>query len=165
MNEEMKVCPLCAEDIPVGMTVCSYCGARFHVSRKGYCRSCHNLRDADDNGFCNVCGEALQDSHLESRLINQEKIGLSSPPLQPKPIEAGAYTLQVLPIKGECLLSIQRFSCRCVDHCVDFWRRNFIVCFNYERIRFFRSKLTYVHLFGNYFTFSPHDLVLIFFHF
>ena len=113
MNEEMKVCPLCAEDIPVAAEVCSYCGARFIINRKGYCRSCHNMRDADETGLCVVCGEPLQDYQLESRLIDQEKPEMSSSPIQLKPTDAGAYSLQVLPIKGENVY--YRFSAVFVD--------------------------------------------------
>ena len=113
MNANSKLCPMCAEAIPLDSEVCQYCGARFRINNTGYCRVCHNLREADINGRCSVCGEALQDWHIESKLVDEQKTVFSPSPSQPKPIEISEQTLQVLEIKGETVF--YRFNAFFID--------------------------------------------------
>jgi len=42
-----KRCPMCAEEIPLAAVTCEFCGARFKVTRAGYCQSCNRVREAD----------------------------------------------------------------------------------------------------------------------
>ena len=67
--EQTKKCPMCAEAIPLAAVTCEYCGARFEVTSTGYCQNCHQVREADGNGKCRVCGSDILDLHTESALI------------------------------------------------------------------------------------------------
>jgi uncharacterized RDD family membrane protein YckC len=113
MNGNSKLCPMCAEDIPLDAEVCQYCGARFDVKSRGYCRNCHKMQDADVNGRCSVCGETLQDWHIDSQLVDEQKFVLSPSQSQPKPVEISEQTLQVLEIKGESVF--YRFNAIFID--------------------------------------------------
>jgi len=104
---------MCAEDIPHDAEVCRYCGARFLINSTGYCRVCHNVREADVNGHCSVCGEALQDWHIDSKLAGEENPVFSPSLSQPKPVEINEQTLQVLEIKGETVF--YRFNAFFID--------------------------------------------------
>jgi hypothetical protein len=41
------------------------------VTSTGYCQNCHQVREADGNGQCKVCGNAVLDFHVESKFIEQ----------------------------------------------------------------------------------------------
>jgi uncharacterized RDD family membrane protein YckC len=106
MSIEQKKCPLCAEEIPLTATVCGFCGAQFEVTSTGYCQNCHEVRAADGDGRCKVCGGMLLDVHAESRLKGEAPSVRepASPPLAaPVRGQAGEQPseLVVLPVKGE----------------------------------------------------------------
>ena len=69
MDNRTKKCPMCAELIPLAAVTCGYCGAAFQVTSAGYCRTCHQVRDADAAGHCTVCGSEVIDWKLESRSV------------------------------------------------------------------------------------------------
>jgi hypothetical protein len=82
-TETTKKCPLCAEQIPLASVTCEYCGTQFTVTSTGYCQICHDVREADENGQCKVCGNAVIDLRMESKLIEEtvEKPLFISPPI------------------------------------------------------------------------------------
>jgi hypothetical protein len=93
---EIQKCPMCAEMIELEAQVCSFCGARFAVTKVGYCTSCHSKRVANEAGNCSVCANPLMDVHVESRLIgstdSQEKAkaGMPEPAASGTSMDTGA---------------------------------------------------------------------------
>ncbi len=71
MNVATKQCPLCAEDIPLGVTTCPFCNAKFTITSNGYCTTCHAVREAGETGLCKICGNPVADWRLESQLIEE----------------------------------------------------------------------------------------------
>ena len=82
MESQSKKCPMCAEDIPLTTVTCEYCNAQFTVISTGYCQNCHQVQEADETGQCRVCGNAVMDLRVESRLIEgpaQKPLPISQP--------------------------------------------------------------------------------------
>ena len=81
---------MCAEEIPLAAVTCEYCDAQFTVTSTGYCQNCHQVREADGNGQCKVCRNAVVDLRVESKLI-EEPAQKSIPISQPIPIKKGVF--------------------------------------------------------------------------
>jgi hypothetical protein len=71
-NPTTKKCPMCAEEILLTSVSCEFCGAKFEVTSSGYCQNCHEIRQADDNCQCTVCGNTVLDVRIESRSIEEK---------------------------------------------------------------------------------------------
>ncbi len=85
MEEQTKVCPMCAETIKLEAKVCRFCRAQFEIQTTGYCENCHALRAADETGKCATCGSSLADLKIESRLIPQTPAPPKPAPVAPMP--------------------------------------------------------------------------------
>jgi hypothetical protein len=79
MTSSIKKCPMCAETIPLEAAVCEYCDARFTIAVTGYCTNCHEIREAEVNGRCKVCGAELADSRVESKFMEESSAQSVSP--------------------------------------------------------------------------------------
>ena len=108
MKIATKKCQLCAEEIPLAAVTCKYCGAHFIVTSTGYCQNCHQVREADGEGQCKVCGNALTDLRVESRLIEapvQGTLSASQSIAQPERTKSRKSRLPVGILAGILLLS------------------------------------------------------------
>ena len=107
--EQNKKCPMCAEEISLAATICEYCDARFEVTSTGYCQTCHDVREADGNGQCKVCGKVILDFYVESKLIKEPIQGSISPPepiLHPKPRKTGQSRLPIGILAGILIFAV-----------------------------------------------------------
>jgi uncharacterized RDD family membrane protein YckC len=102
MPTTQKKCPMCAEEIPLITSVCGYCGAQFDVTSTGYCQNCHEIRAADENGRCKVCGNMVLDLQIESKLKDENpSLAVPASPAPAATTRDQASEFMVLPIKGE----------------------------------------------------------------
>lgn len=107
VGNDQKKCPRCAETIPLTAVSCTSCGAKFKVTRAGYCQTCHQVRDANEYYGCQRCGASLVDIRFKSELI--EPAQQSIPPGaqagsqlgQPRKKGFGTYFLGFM---GACLV-------------------------------------------------------------
>ncbi len=82
MDTNTKECPTCQQMIQVDAVFCPHCGARFVVVTKGYCPTCHAIREADRLNRCATCRGEVIDSHLESSYLGPSPVpGLSAAPV------------------------------------------------------------------------------------
>jgi len=75
---------MCAEQIPLAAATCEYCGAAFQMTSTGYCKTCHQIRDAGAAGHCTVCGSEVMDWRLESKFV-EDTAPTPPPRAQPSP--------------------------------------------------------------------------------
>ena len=63
---------MCAEEIQLEAQRCLYCGATFKISARGYCTTCRQVREADENDRCLRCGTDLVDIQIKSEHIQED---------------------------------------------------------------------------------------------
>ena len=107
--ETTKKCPMCAEEIPLASATCEYCGAKFEVTSTGYCQNCHEVREADGNGHCKVCGNKVVDLRVENKFIEeaiQEQFPVSQPNIQLKIPETRKSRLPIGILAGILIFAV-----------------------------------------------------------
>jgi uncharacterized RDD family membrane protein YckC len=109
-----KICPMCAEELPLEAVTCQHCGAQFEITGSGYCQGCHEIRETDTYGQCKTCGTRVVDWHAISKL--KETFVPPAEFASPAPASAATDTaaeLMILPIKGEGV--VLRLSALSID--------------------------------------------------
>lgn len=101
MNQTQK-CPMCAEQIPLDAASCNYCGAKFEVTRSGYCQNCHKIREADIYNRCKVCSNLVVDARAESRLIKAVEADLTDNRVSHLPIKL-TFSVLVIAVVGAAI--------------------------------------------------------------
>jgi len=118
MDTEKK-CPMCAEQILLEAPACPFCGAKFVVTRAGYCQSCHTVREANEDNCCIRCGTGLVDLQIKSEYIQPDAPGIprsiqdKAPPVQTNrtqkknPGRVLLWTTICLILVGTCFMTIK----------------------------------------------------------
>lgn len=76
-------CPQCGAQIEADSRFCRKCGARFEVSIRGYCPACRNMREANTEGKCGVCGTELYDRWPAFRPAEIRPVASRPAPVEP----------------------------------------------------------------------------------
>jgi hypothetical protein len=99
MELTTQKCALCAEEIPLTVTDCPYCGARFEITSDGYCMNCHEFRLADEIGNCKTCGKPVADWRVASTFVGEPPEPALAPPTGVTPVQSPTSTPSARAVK------------------------------------------------------------------